>query len=193
MWTGAAASRRRRRGAAALQEPEPDVVRAAAAGDLDAFEQLVRAHQARVWRFLRHLLGDATLAEDVAQETVLRVFQRLDSFSQRSSFSTWVLQVARNAGLDALRTQARRGRLLGSLAPLPAAAAADDAAEVNAALGSLRPKLREAVLIVQVLGLSYREAGQVLGVPEGTVKSRVAKARHDLLAWLSEEEQAREV
>ena len=67
-----------------MEEPEPAVVRAAAAGDLAAFELLVRRYQAHVWRFLRHLLGDAALAEDVTQETFLRLYQRLPSFAGRS-------------------------------------------------------------------------------------------------------------
>ncbi|HEY6415185.1 MAG TPA: sigma factor, partial [Acidimicrobiales bacterium] len=70
-----------------MEEPEPALIRAAGAGDLAAFEQLVRAYQEPVWRFLRRLLGDAGVAEDVAQETFLRVFRRLPTFTFEARFS----------------------------------------------------------------------------------------------------------
>src|ERR671918_1390015 len=95
-----------------VEEPEPALVRAAAAGDLAAFEQLVRAYQQRIWRFLRRLLGDAAAAEDVAQETFLRVYRRLPTYSFESKFSTWVFQIARNAGIDEVRSRDRRARLV---------------------------------------------------------------------------------
>jgi RNA polymerase sigma-70 factor (ECF subfamily) len=166
-----------------VDEPEPAVVRAAMAGDLAAFEQLVRGYQAHVWRFLRHLLGDAALAEDVTQETFLRLYQRLPTFAGRSAFSTWVFRVARNAGVDALRSARRRDRLLAEL-PSPGPAPPPDArVEAKAAVASLSPKLREALLLVEVFGFTYREAAEVLAVPQGTVKSRVFQARLRLTAW----------
>jgi RNA polymerase sigma-70 factor (ECF subfamily) len=166
-----------------VEEPDPAVVRAAAAGDLAAFELLVRRYQAHVWRFLRHLLGDAALAEDVTQETFLRLYQRLPTFAGRSRFSTWVFRVARNAGIDALRAVRRQDRLLEAL-PAPAPGPAPEArVEAMAAVASLSPKLREALLLVEVFGFAYREAAEVLAVPEGTVKSRVFQARLRLTAW----------
>jgi RNA polymerase sigma-70 factor (ECF subfamily) len=166
-----------------VEEPDPAVVRAAAAGDLAAFELLVRRYQAHVWRFLRHLLGDAALAEDVTQETFLRLYQRLPTFAGRSKFSTWVFRVARNAGIDALRAVRRQDRLLEAL-PAPAPGPAPEArVEAMAAVASLSPKLREALLLVEVFGFAYREAAEVLAVPEGTVKSRVFQARLRLTAW----------
>jgi RNA polymerase sigma-70 factor, ECF subfamily len=173
-----------------VEEPEPAVVRAAIAGDLAAFERLVRCYQAHVWRFLRHLLGDDALAEDVAQETFLRLYQRLPTFSGRSKLSTWVFRVARNAGIDALRSRRRHDRLLEALPPPPPAPAPDARAEAWAAVASLSPKLREALLLVELFGFSYREAAEVLRVPDGTVKSRVFQARRRLLAWRDEEGRA---
>jgi RNA polymerase sigma-70 factor, ECF subfamily len=176
-----------------VDEPEPDTIAAAAGGDLAAFEALMQAYQVPVWRFLRHLLGDDSLAEDVTQETFLRVHQRLGTFTYRSKFSTWLLQVARHAGVDALRAQERRNRLAERVRPAGPAAGADSGTEITAALTSLSSKLREAVLVVEIFGLTYREAATVIGVPEGTVKSRVAQDRHQLLAWLAAGEQANEV
>ena len=156
-------------------------------GDVAAFERLVRLYQADVWRFLARLLGDRALAEDVAQETFLRAYQRLGTFRFESKFSTWVLQIARNAGLDAVRARTRRMRLH-AVAPPPGAG--NDpvrAAEIRAALASLAPRFREALLLVEVLGLTYREVAEVTGVPEGTVKSRVFVARDRLAGWLAAE------
>jgi RNA polymerase sigma-70 factor (ECF subfamily) len=176
-----------------VREPEPDIVRAAMAGDLAAFEWLVRSYQAHVWRFLRHLLGDGALAEDVTQETFLRVYQHLPTFAWRSTFSTWVFRVARNAGIDALRSRRRHDQLLHVLPPPRPEAAPDARAEAWAAVAALSPKLREALLLVEVFGFTYREAAQVLGVPDGTVKSRVFHARERLAAWRDEEGRASEV
>jgi RNA polymerase sigma-70 factor, ECF subfamily len=168
-----------------VEEPEPALIRAAAAGDLRAFEQLVRTYQQHVWRFLRRLLGDAALAEDITQETFLRVFRRLPTFSFESKFSTWVFQIARNAGIDELRSRQRRSRLASIVreSRVPSAAPPETRVEIEAALASLPVDLRETVVLVEVLGLRYREVSTVLGVPEGTVKSRMFAARSRLHRW----------
>jgi len=169
-----------------VEEPEPALIRAAAAGDLRAFEQLVRAYQQHVWRFLRRLMGDAAVAEDITQETFLRVFRRLPTYSFESKFSTWVFQIARNAGIDELRSRQRRTRLASIVRaspPVPSAAPPEMRVEIEAALASLPVDLRETVVLVEVLGLRYREVSTVLGVPEGTVKSRMFAARSRLHHW----------
>lgn len=170
-----------------MYEPDPDLIRAARSGDSAAFEVLVRNYQAHIWRFLRHFLGDPQLAEDVTQETFVRVFRRLDSFRFRSKFSTWVFQVARNAGIDALRARRRRERIqLEARRNVPVLTADSSVrVEIEAALESLKPKHREAFVLVEALGLSYREAGKAIGIPEGTVKSRVFHAREQLVTWMS--------
>ena len=167
-----------------MQEPSPEVIRAAAAGDLDAFEELMRAYQAHVWRFLRHLLGDERLAEDVTQETFLRVHRSLRTFGFRSKFSTWLFRIARNAGIDALRARQRRDVMLRQLPASRPVSDGSTAVEVTVALASLSSKLREAFVLVEVFGLTYREAGETLGVPQGTVKSRVFTARARLVTWM---------
>jgi RNA polymerase sigma-70 factor, ECF subfamily len=172
-----------------MEEPEPALIRAAAAGDLGAFESLVRAYQEPVWRFLRRLLGDAGVAEDVAQETFLRVFRRLPTFAFEAKFSTWVFQIARNAGVDELRSLRRRIRLASLTRPPPAVGMPEARAEIDAALASLPVDLREAILLIEVLGLRYREVARVLGVPEGTVKSRVFSARSRLHRWSTADEE----
>ena len=150
------------------------------AGDVGAFEQIVRLHQQSVWRFLRRLLGDPTAAEDVAQETFLRVYRRLPTYAFRARFSTWVFQIARNAGLDELR-RAAAGRPGGAG---PCARAGGGRGRRHRRGSRSTPPWppcpvdqREALLLVEVLGLRYAEAAAVLGVPVGTVKSRVFGAR----------------
>jgi RNA polymerase sigma-70 factor, ECF subfamily len=170
-----------------LYEPDPDVIRAAGAGDTGAFEELVRGYQAHVWRFLRHLLGDPELAEDITQETFIRVYRKLGTFRFRSKFSTWIFQVARHAGIDALRSRQRQERLHSAMeAHTPGPVSGGDLrVEIEAALQSLSPKLREAFVLIEALGLTYREAGRAIGVPEGTVKSRVFHAREQLVTWMT--------
>jgi RNA polymerase sigma-70 factor (ECF subfamily) len=177
-------------GESPVHETDPTLIRAAAAGDIAAFEQIVRDHQQSVWRFLRRLLGDADVAEDVAQETFLRVYRRLPTFGFESRFSTWVFQVARNAGIDELRARERRARLERTLAPADSATqgAGEARAEIDAALASLAVAQREALLLVEVLGLRYADAAAVLAVPPGTVKSRVFAARERLVEWAHADE-----
>ena len=164
-----------------MLEADPHTIRTAAAGDHAAFEVLVRTYQEPVVRFLAHLLSDRALADDVAQETFLRCYQKLDHYSFEGRFSTWLLRVAHNAGIDAIRKRVRRERLEAQ----PTASATDPVlrAELVAALASLPVRLREPLLLVEVTGLRYREAAEVLGIPEGTVKSRVAHARAALAKW----------
>jgi RNA polymerase sigma-70 factor (ECF subfamily) len=172
-----------------VHETDPATIRAAAAGDRRAFEALVREHQATVVRFVRHLVGDDH-AEDVAQETFLRVHRRLGGFAHRSRFSTWLLQIARNAGVDELRRRARRDRVA-LVAPPPSPPSSPDVrAELRAALASLSPTIVEALVLVEVFGLGYEEAGRSLGVPTGTVKSRVFQARRKLHEWQGAGERA---
>jgi RNA polymerase sigma-70 factor, ECF subfamily len=173
-----------------VQETDPELIRAAAAGDLAAFERIVRLHQQQVWRFLRRLLGDGAAAEDVTQETFLRVYRRLPSFTFQSSFSTWLFQVARNAGIDELRARRRRSRLPAALTPAAGTSdgPAQARAELDAALATLPIELRETLLLVEVLGMRYHEAATVMRVPEGTVKSRMHAARRRLVRWAQPDE-----
>jgi RNA polymerase sigma factor (sigma-70 family) len=177
-----------------VEEPDPVMIRAAMAGDLAAFESLVRLYQVPVWRFLRHLLGDRELAEDVAQETFLRLYQRLPSYRFESRLSTWILQVARNAGIDAIRSRDRRARNLRRVPPPPTMIVSEPGLghELASALASLSPKRREVLLLIEVLGFSHREVADVLGVPVGTVKSRVYEARREVTRWYQVGEQAQE-
>lgn len=177
-----------------MHEPDPRTVAAAATGSMDAFEELVNGFQVPVWRFLTHLTSDRALAEDLTQETFLRVYRNLDGFEGRSKFSTWVFQIARNLGIDALRRRERRNLLPLRIGPRDDETPSPEGqVALDAVLAGLDPILREAILLIEVLGLTYREAATVVGIPEGTAKSRVFRARRELAHQLSDEEDAREM
>lgn len=163
----------------------------AAAGDPLAAATLVRETQSDVWR-LCAALGDRDAADDLTQETYLRAFGSLHRFQGRSSVRTWLLAIARRVCADALRSRRRR-RLtlvretadLELLTPGTAGDAVGDGAAVTDLLGRLAPDRREAFVLTQLLGLSYAEAAEVAGCPVGTIRSRVARARTDLVASLA--------
>jgi RNA polymerase sigma-70 factor (ECF subfamily) len=157
---------------------------AAQAGDADAQAALVRATQADVWRFTAALV-DPGAADDLTQETFLRAFKALPGFEGRSSVRTWLLGIARRTCADHLRAVVRRRRLDARLAAqvwtdLPAP---DPAHRLSGAdlLGRLSEERRTAFVLTQVLGLSYAEAAAVEDVPVGTIRSRVARARDELV------------
>lgn len=178
-----------------MQEPDPATIRAAAGGDHSAFASLVRIYQPHVWRFLRHMLRDDALAEDVAQETFIRVFNHLSGFRFRSKFTTWLFQIARNAAIDAMRKRDRQLRIAARV-QLHAETQTVESPEtwpmLDAMLGTLTTEHREAFVAVEVLGFTYVDAAATLGIPEGTVKSRVFHARRNLAAWLHRGEERQE-
>ncbi|MDH4168401.1 MAG: RNA polymerase sigma factor [Acidimicrobiia bacterium] len=172
-----------------MEEPDPAVIQAAAEGNTAAFEDLMRAYEEPVWRYLCRYLGDPDQARDVCQDTFLRVHRKLHTYTYRSKFSTWLFTVARNAAVDSHRRSARRERVLEVAPPSPPIGLPGLGLEIERALADLSDKLRESVLLIEVLGLTYREASQVLGVPEGTAKSRVFAARAQLAEWMRADEQ----
>jgi RNA polymerase sigma-70 factor (ECF subfamily) len=155
---------------------------AARGGDPGASAAFVRATQADVWRFVAALL-DTQVADDLTQETYLRAFRALPRYEGRSSVRTWLLGIARRTCADHLRTLARSRRLDTRLAAERAAHATDPAVTLAAAdlLRRLPPDRRAAFALTQVLGLSYAEAAEVEAVPVGTIRSRVARARAELV------------
>ena len=157
---------------------------AARHGDPLAAAALIRATQADVWRFTAGLV-DPGAADDLTQETFLRAFRALPSFEGRSSARTWLFGIARRACADHIRATVRRRRAdVSVLAPV---SPADPASTVDAAdlIARLSADRREAFVLTQLVGLSYEEAAHVAGVPIGTIRSRVARARSDLVAMLS--------
>jgi RNA polymerase sigma-70 factor, ECF subfamily len=162
----------------------------AAEGDPLAAAALVRATQSDVWR-LCAALGDGQNADDLTQETYLRAFGALHRFEHRSSVRTWLLAIARRVCADSVRSRRRRRLTLvrdaGELEDLSPSRHADPVAEgaaVGDLLARLDPDRREAFVLTQLLGLPYAEAAEVAGCPVGTIRSRVARARADLIGSL---------
>ena len=167
----------------------------ATAGDPLAAAALVRATQTDVWR-LCAALGDRDSADDLTQETYLRAFGSLHRFEGRSSLRTWLLAVARRVCADALRARRRRPSLV-RLDPLDIEVGdGGDRVGESAAVGDLLARLdadrREAFVLTQLLGLRYAEAAEVAGCPVGTIRSRVARARAELVSAIAEEAAAAE-
>jgi RNA polymerase sigma-70 factor (ECF subfamily) len=165
----------------------------AGAGDASAEAAFVRATQADVWRFCASLV-DAEAADDLTQETYLRAFRALPRFEARASARTWLLGIARRTCADHLRTTVRRRRLdevlrarLAAVSGPAGPAGGDPAGPSGAAdlLSRLPADRRAAFVLTQLVGLSYAEAALVENIPVGTVRSRVARAREDLIAQLA--------
>jgi RNA polymerase sigma-70 factor (ECF subfamily) len=172
------------------------------AGDARAFEVLVSRHRTPVFSFLIRLVGERARAEDLLQETFLRVVRAATGWEERARFSTWLYGIARNLAIDESRRAAfRRTEPLDRSAPgddpLLARVPSEDpppdrAAEaallrprLEAALASLPAEQREVFLLREQAGLPFREIAAVTGTPENTVKSRMRYALEGLRAALA--------
>ena len=169
---------------------DASLVTKAAAGDISAFEKLVRAHSNAVYAHAYRFFGDAHAAEDAAQEVWVKVYRSLEGFGSRAAFTTWLFRVTRNVCLDMLRSGRRAATPidpveLHGIANDDPAAEASGAVDLETAMRALSPEDREAFNAVALFGLPYAEAGSVLGVPAGTVKSRVFRARRALTTLLN--------
>lgn len=164
------------------------LVSAARDGDLEAFEALVRAHTPAVYAHAYRIFGEPKSAEDATQEVWLKVFRTLSTFDGRSRFSTWLFRVTRNVCLDLLRAGKRRPVVYDPLDTVPAPDDLADtvalSASIESAMLALSSEDRDALSAVALFGLSYAEAAETLGVPAGTVKSRVFRARRTLATIL---------
>lgn len=168
-----------------VEAPRDPVTRwalAARDGDPGAASAFVRATQAEVWRFVAALV-DRDSADDLTQEAYLRAFRALPAYEGRASVRTWLLGIARRACADHIRALVRVRRLDARVAADRPGHVPDPASGYGAAdlLRRLPDDRRAAFALTQVLGLSYAEAAEVEGVPVGTIRSRVARARVDLV------------
>ena len=146
----------------------------------------------RLRRFARALTGQSADADDIVQIAVERALTRMDQFQQGSRLDSWLFSIVRNAWIDEARARTRRGKVfapaeLGDQVGHDGAAEAHaklEADEVWVAMRKLPEEQREAVALVCVEGLAYREAAEALGVPIGTLTSRLARGREALQAML---------
>lgn len=164
---------------------------AAQAGERGALDALLRRHYDRLYALCRRMTGDDADAADACQEALMAVVRGLPSFDGRAAFGTWAYRVATNACLDELRRRRRRpepGLPEGPAevpAPVDAVEGVITRLDLDQALQSLPADYRAAVVLRDVCGLSYEEIGQTLGIPPGTVRSRIARGRSALLPHLA--------
>ena len=177
----------------ALPQPDLAILRKAQHGDERAFAIIVRAYETPVYNYVLRLCnGDKALAEDLTQEVFLRVFQGLSKFSLRCKFTTWLFQVAKNRVLDELRARERRPLTPVDLEHAPQLETVDQPAErveaIDAlwrAIDALPVDLKMALLLRDIVGLSYNEIADSLEVTLATVKWRIFKAREDVQVTLA--------
>jgi RNA polymerase sigma-70 factor (ECF subfamily) len=184
-----------------IVDPDASLVAAWQGGDLSAFETLVRRHEGRVFRMLFRMLGTREEAEDATQEAFLSLHRHGHRFRREARFSTFLYRVAANAALNRRRSLGRARARERELAlrqaagadlpstprdPESAAGGAEVQARVQEALQALPPDLRAAVVLYDLEGQPYRDVAEALGVPEGTVKSRIHRGRQALREQLRE-------
>ena len=174
-------------------DPAPDDLLLARAqrGQRDALDQLLRLHQPTIHAVCRRITGNDADALDATQEALIAVVRGLARFDGRARLSTWIYRIATNAALDELRRRQRRPRLglmddQGDAEPTDSAMQLDLAesvvarAEIDDALGQLAPEFRVAVVLRDLCRLDYAEIAEILEIPAGTVRSRIARGRGQL-------------
>jgi RNA polymerase sigma-70 factor (ECF subfamily) len=177
--------------------PAPDsidaIIQRCLAGDQIAWEQIVRQHWRKVFNIAYKFTGKHDEAEDLTQDVFLKIFKSLDTFDRRANFQTWLVSVSRNLCIDHYRSVRKERETIdrdvdaGELSPAaqtvsPVAALehADRVELLKKALDQLPATLRSAVLLRDIQELSYQEIATKLGLPEGTVKSRINRGRTEL-------------
>ena len=171
------------------------LAKCAGKGDQAALSEFIALTQRDVWRTVAYL-ADPASADDLTQETFLRAIKSLPRFTGRSTARTWLLSIARRVVVDQIRYRTSRPRpahvadLDDILGGADSGARIENLVEIRILLDGLEPDRREALMLTQVLGLSYAEAAEVCGCPIGTIRSRVARAREDLVRAAADENRA---
>jgi len=172
------------------------LVRRAAAGDADAFGRLFQRHRDRLWAVAIRTLSDPEEAADALQDAMISAFRRSGSFRGDSAVTTWLHRIVINACFDRMRRKAARpatggadertldNLAIGQATPDPSSST-DVSLDVQSALRTLPPDQQAALVLVDMLGYSVADAAEVLGVSQGTVKSRCARGRARLLPRLA--------
>ena len=179
-----------------------DLVQQALDGSETAYADLLGRFQRPVFSLVRRMVSDPALAEDLAQEVFLKAFRALESFDQSRKFSSWLFKIAHNTAIDYLRKKQLHTVALETDNPDEPDLAAiipdvkaespetgshrrDIAEALEAALLSLRPAYREVVVLRFQEGLAYEEIGEITGLPLGTVKTHLHRARHAMAKHLA--------
>jgi RNA polymerase sigma-70 factor (ECF subfamily) len=184
-----------------------EVVELARAGKEAAYRELLRRYERPVFSLIYRMVRDRALAEDLAQETFIKVLNALDTYRPEYKFSSWIFKIANNAAIDQLRKRGVETLSLngapdartademeatalqardGSESPLEELEARELGAAIEVAIGRLRPEYRSCILLRHVEGRSYEEIADALDLPLGTVKTYIHRARHELREFLAE-------
>lgn len=173
------------------QVNEAELLARVVSGDREAFDAIMRIHEDRVFGVCLRIMGDREQALDATQETFLTVFRKAAQFEGKSRLGTWIYRIAVNTCYDQLRKAKRRSSesMPDYIDPadLSAEEAVESAAlrpEIETALATLPPEFRSAVVLSDIEGMSMPETAEALGVPVGTVKSRVFRGRRLLAKQL---------
>lgn len=174
---------------------DEELVAAAQSGSRPAMDRLLRRHYDRIWAICRRIAVNEADAADATQEALLLIVRRIDTFDGRAKFSTWSHRVATNACLDELRRRKRRPSL-GLIDDDPdddrvtadPGAAHDshviDRLDIDAALAEVPEEFRAPLVLRDLVGHDYAEISHILGIPPGTVRSRIARGRSRLATLL---------
>ena len=184
----------------AVQRSDAELARDARSGSEAAYRELVARYATPAVNFTYRLVHDRALAEDLAQEGFLRVYQRLNTYDPERKFSSWFFQVLRNVTIDYLRVHRlptssldamqEEGRHMEAVdrenaSPEELAGQGELASAIGAALSRIRPEYREVVVLRYQEGLTQPEIAEILGLPTGTVKTYLHRARKELAEILS--------
>ncbi len=173
---------------------ERELIKQAKAGNVQAFEQLVKNYESRVAATVIGMLGPCLAADDVGQEVFIRLHKYFGSFKEDASLATYITRIAINLSLNELKRRKRRQFLFRSsqLTELDATTNPDEHIDqtesqrlVHAAIQKLAPEFRSVVVLRLIEGYSTRDTADILGVPEGTVLSRLSRAQKKLKKHLT--------
>lgn len=175
-----------------MADQDEKAVRRCLEGETDAFETLVARYEARVYSLLLRLVGNPTDAEDLAQETFVKAYRKLETWEAGRPFLSWLFKIAHNTALDFLRARRPEHQTLDDpeqpvdVAERAPAEPEIDAGSVERALAELPPLYREALLLRHHEELDYAEIARITGAPLGTVKIRIFRGRELLRRRLAE-------
>ncbi len=177
---------------------DTELVAGALKGSQDAYRELVKRFERPIYSLIVRMVQDPAAAEDLAQEVFVKAFRRLSTYDPQWKFSSWLFKIAHNTTIDHLRKgtpetvplEAEEGNDKGSLSavladetvedPRAAAERRDLARSLERAISTLRPEYRQAVLMFYAHGASYQDICEVTGLPLGTVKTNLHRARKEL-------------
>ena len=168
-----------------LEQPDPAILKAAQRGDEQAFAWIFEAYRRPIHSYVSRMLNDDLVAEDITQEIFMRVHRSLARFDRRSLFTSWLFQIAKNRIVDEHRARARRPTThlepdalsVDSRTAEPSGETREIVSAIWQAVGTLDGRLKNALLLRDVAGLSYLEIAEVLEIDIGNVKWRIFKAR----------------